>query len=129
MGHTAQEIWNAKMCIGFNKFWLPNRVGSGTGTKRTVIDRSNYFPVVAWGTSIAVITNCVISAVLTHKKEFRQFKTTTNNNRNSIFPPINKRIYSFQQSSLNVTTHWSAFSEWRNILCKNKQIASIFSVM
>lgn len=87
MGHTAQEIWNAKMYIGFNKFWLPNRVGSRTGTKRAVIDRSNYFPIVTWGTSAAVITNCVISAVLMiHKKEFRLFKTTTNK-RNSIFPP------------------------------------------
>lgn len=82
------------MYIGFTKFWLPNRVGSGTGTKRAVVDRSNYFPIVAWGTSTAVITNCVIFAVLIHKQEFRQFKTTTNNKRNFIFPPINKHIVS-----------------------------------
>lgn len=91
MGHTAQEIQATKMHIGFNKFWLPNRVGSGTGTKRAVVHGSNYFPIVAWGTSTAVITNCVISAVLIHKKEFRQFKTTTNK-RNFIFPPISKCI-------------------------------------
>lgn len=75
-GHIAQEIQNAKMYIGFNKFWLPNRVGSGTGTKRAVVDRSSYFPIVAWGTSTAVVTNGVISAALIHKKEFRQLKTT-----------------------------------------------------
>lgn len=92
MGQTAQEILNAKIYIGFSKFWLPNRVGPGTGTKRAVVDRSNYFPIVAWGTSTAVITNCVISAVLIHKKEFREFKTTTNK-KNFIFPPINKCIH------------------------------------
>lgn len=58
---------HGKTCTGVSKFWLPDRVGSGTGTKRAVIGRSSYFPVVAWGTSTAVITNCVISAVLRHK--------------------------------------------------------------
>lgn len=56
-----------KMYTGFSKLWLPDRVGSGTGTKGAIIGRSSYFPVVAWGTSTAVITNCVISADLRHK--------------------------------------------------------------
>lgn len=58
---------NGKMFTGFSKLWLPDRVGSGTGTNGAVIGRSGYFPIVARGTSTAVITNCVISAVLRHK--------------------------------------------------------------
>lgn len=73
------------MHIGFNKFWLPHRVGSGTGTKSAVVDGSNYFPIVARGTSTAVITNCVISAVLIHKKEFRQFKTTNKQQQQQLY--------------------------------------------
>lgn len=79
------------------KPWLPDRVGSGTGTARAVVDRSQHFPVVAWGTSTAGIASCVIPAVLRHIKESQQFKTTNNHERNFIFPQ-SITVHSFQSS-------------------------------